>query len=137
MMQGSFISGNLECGKRCNLYRVLLIFALLSLPAIASAEWTKTDTKFQLTYTALHIADWGQTRYVAKHPESYKEANPLIGEHPSVKKVDRYMASTLIMHTVISFWMQGEDRRIWQCISIGAKAAAVGHNYRIGVKIDF
>ena len=35
-------------------------------------EWTHTDTALQLSYTALHIADWGQTLDIENHANAYE-----------------------------------------------------------------
>jgi len=54
-------------------------FLLLSLILIstAHAEWSTADKTRQAAYTALHIADWAQTRYIVH--SGHHEKNPILG----------------------------------------------------------
>lgn len=113
----------------------MILFLALTSPA--HAEWTKTDTAFQLVYSALHITDWGQTRDIAKNPDRFHENNPILGKHPSVGKVDTYMALTLIGSTAMSILLPPKYRRWWQVGLIGLEGALVIHNFNIGIKVNF
>ncbi len=37
------------------------------------------------------LADWAQTRKIARDPVRHIETNPVLGEHPSQRKVNAYM----------------------------------------------
>lgn len=125
-------------GLMSKLMAILLCSILLSGCASTFAEkWSTGDTIREVTYGTLHVVDWGQTRYIAKHPDKYEERNPLIGRHPSTGRVDIYMGSTLLLHPVISGYLKPEYRRWWQYITIGIEGGAVVNNASIGVKIGF
>lgn len=115
-----------------------LLLVVLLLPNFAQAEWTSVNTKKEATYIALHVIDWGQTRYIVEHPEKYKEASPVIGNNPTLGKVDSYFIKSGIIHIGIGYILpQGYWRDLYQNISIGVKAGVVGYNYSLGVKVSF
>ena len=121
--------------------KITLIFVFLFFHSIAIAaednRWTGKDTAWQTAYTVLHIADWGQTRYIAKHPERFNERNAILGDHPSTRKVDAYFATTLVAHTAISYVLPVKYRRVWQAVTIAVEGNAVAHNMKIGIKFGF
>ena len=100
-------------------------------------KWTKKDTAYQLTFTALTLADWGQTRHTAQNPDKFYEKNPILGKHPSTGKVDLYFASCILGHSIISYLLPEKPRRIWQNFWIAIESYCVISNNTIGVKIDF
>lgn len=108
----------------------------LSLPAHAN-DWTGTDTALEVAWQLAHAVDWGQTRYIAKHPQDFRELNPFLGEHPSVGRVNTYFALTGLAHYAISRYIPAPKRRVWQSVTIGFAVGTVAHNHSIGVKIDF
>jgi hypothetical protein len=119
-----------------NRFTIILCTALLLLPAGARAEWTAADTHWQTAYLALHIVDWGQSRYIASHPE-LEEYNAILGRSPSVAAVDRYFAAAAIAHTAISYALPAEYRRWWQCLTIGLEMGITANNYRAGIQLKF
>ena len=68
-------------------------------------EWTKHDTDRQAALTALLVADWGQTRWIAKNPSESLEKNPLLGSSPSLGRVNAYFATSIIGHAAISYML--------------------------------
>lgn len=113
--------------------------ALLLVCSIAAHadDWTKTDTGLEVAWLTLHALDWGQTRYIARNPDLFYERNPILGDHPSVGRVNTYFALTAIAHYGVSQWLSPSNRRIWQTVSIGFAAGTVNANYNIGVRLDF
>ena len=116
--------------------RLLFCLALLSCPAHAD-DWTGTDTGLEVAWQVAHAIDWGQTRYIAKHPQDFRELNPILGDHPSVGRVNTYFIATGLAHYGISQWLSPSNRRGWQTITIIFAVATVSRNHQIGVKIDF
>lgn len=112
---------------------LVVLFCFVALLTGCFTNWTKADVYRQATWTALHGADWLQTRYIAQHPEQYKEYNPILGSHPSVTEVDLYMGGWMVLHPIITDILPPEYRKYWQYITIGEKAFWVGHNYSIGI----
>ena len=116
------------------LLSICIIFLNFS---VVNAEWTATDTAFQLAYTTLHVVDWGQTLDIAKNPDKWHETNPILGKHPSIGRVNTYFITTLIGHTFISYILPKNYRRIWQCVWIGIEGGYVAHNYHMGIRVNF
>ena len=131
---------------------IIAVFVLL--PAISHADdWTNTDTAWQLTYAAFHIADWGQTLDLAESFNigsmtandythqweecAYKEGNPFLGDRPTRSEVNTYFATTLILHTTVAYYLPPKYRRVWQAVWIGIEAGVVARNARIGVSFSF
>lgn len=118
---------------------LLAVVILLSVPVTARGadEWTSGDTARQAVYLTLHVADWAQTRHIARHPEEFTERNPVLGEHPSVGRVNGYFAATALAHTAVSWALPRGWREGWQYVTIGVESVVVARNYRLGVKFDF
>lgn len=113
----------------------VLALALLALPAHAR-EWTDDEVAWGTAAAVAHVIDWGQTRYIATHPERFRELNPMIGEHPSVGGVNRYfLASGAFMFAVAHYLPQYRSTllKVWFTIGVGANL----HNAAIGVRISF
>lgn len=130
---------------------IVAVSLLFCLPVHAN-DWTKTDTAWQLTYTALHVADWGQTLHIREcdrestvfNGQTYykggcdhSEGNPILGEYPSRGEVNTYFMTTLILHTAIAYYLPPKYRRVWQIAWIGVEANMVSHNINAGVKFSF
>lgn len=121
---------------------VMLALALLILPVKAWAfcdDWRTQDTVLEASYWALHIVDWGQTRYIAQHPDSFYEIESAwaIGKHPSVQTVDSYMLATGLLQTALSCAFTGTLRTAVQVYFVVDTGKAVLNNNAIGIKIAF
>ena len=122
--------------------RFLIVLAgclVLASPAWADDEraWTKEDTLRQLTYTTLHVLDWGTTLDIAEKPDRYHENNPILGKHPSRGDVNAYMATTLILNWAVAYAMPHPYREMWQYAGIAVEAYCVGNNFHIGLRLAF
>jgi len=105
----------------CNIFGIMAVTWMLT----ACAGWSKQEIGLEVAYTVLHVADWGQTRYIAGHPaeparskpfdgkrvepgtvrpakDGYEEINPILGRHPSKSKVDLYFGANLLAHWIIA-----------------------------------
>lgn len=114
-------------------------------------NWSKQDTAFQATFIVLTMADWAQTRWMAKQDwswdgDQYHETNFVMGKYPSSNEVDLYMPTAIILHTLIAMALPDElkianmkihPRRIWQCIWIGAETYTINNNFALGAKVEF
>ncbi len=130
---------------------ILAVAAALALaPVRASAldPWTATDTKVEIAYAALHLADWSQTARLSKWGgEWYEtspggmwlrrptEANPILGATPSLARVNVYFASALVTHALVAAILPGPWRRAWQTATIGIEVGFVAHNAQGGVAL--
>lgn len=131
---------------------LIIVLVCLLVPQIGFAEykfaekWTWQDTAWQSAFLVLLAADWSQTKYISKHPEDYKELNPLLSKHPSGSEVDTYFAACALGHTLVSlalppkaevFGYKINPRRIWQGVWIGIEAGVVTYNASIGIQFGF
>lgn len=116
---------------------IILFIILTSANSYAFDKWTKTDTIFQLTYSVIHIVDWGQTLNTAKNYDKFYEKNKILGTHPSTNNVHKYFLITLVGHAAISYVLPHPYRRYWQFIWIGFQLGNVAANYNAGVNINF
>ena len=100
-------------------------------------DWSNADTARQLAYYLFHGADWGQTRYIARHPQ-FKETNPILGERPSIGKVNNYFLATGLAHALLMATLPPEARKWAQYGTIGIEAGQVRRNkINYGIGMDF
>ena len=112
-----------------------VLFFLLATCAYAD-EWTTADITRESAYQTLAVVDWLQTRNIAHNP-NYWEQNVILGNHPSVAKVNQYFVITGIGHYLVSDMFSGKSRAVFQYITIGIEVCAVGHNFSIGLNATF
>lgn len=113
-----------------------LLLAVLSIPCHATDDWTREDTYRQSAIIALQIVDWGQTRYVAKHPE-FHEINPLIGKHPSIGRVNNYFAISIPVNIAFSALVPSKYRSLWQTGRMMVQVSVVSYNRGVSIGTDF
>lgn len=108
------------------------------------APWTKTDIALQSAVVTFQVADWAQTRWFVKHPyylgpntRTYEGWNPILGENPSVGKVNNLIFLGIIGHAVVSNYLPPDFRRIWQGSVLVLEIGAVNHNRVAGVKFSW
>ena len=65
------------------------------------------------------------------------EINPIIGEEPTMSRVDNYMISYLIVHTVLSNYLDHKWRKIFLTTVSIVELNIIDHNYRAGIRIKF
>lgn len=115
---------------------ILTVLLCLFVGLSHADEWDSTDKKLFATSELLLLADWSQTRQVAKNPQHYSETNILLGEHPSVGKVDVYFTSVLIGNYFLTDYLES-NRKSYLYGIIGVQLIVVGHNKQLGLKIGF
>lgn len=94
----------------------------------------------EAAYLALHVADWGQTRNIAKHPDQGHEVNKILGKHPSVADVDKYFALTGLGHVALNKMLEDSPQlnNWFKAMTIGMEAAVVGRNkLKFGINATF
>lgn len=101
-----------------------------------SQEWTTEQKQLAGIATALHIIDWGQTRYIAKHPDQFKELNPLLPDHPSLSQVNKYfIISSLIIGSAAH--LLPEYRSTLLKMYIGVQIINTTRNFTLGLRLTF
>ena len=116
---------------------VALLLLILSFPVRATDPWTPADSWREGGYFTLHVLDWAQTRNIARNPDRWHEMNVVLGEHPSVGRVDRYFALTALAHVGIAVALPRDWRTPFQYVTIGIEAGVVVHNWSIGLGVRF
>jgi len=81
--------------------------------------------------------DWGQTRYLVKHPEHYYERNPLLGKHPSMARVNVLCIGSIAGTLLIADWLTPRNRKLFLGTVTGIELAVIGHNKNIGLRMSF
>ena len=115
-----------------------LTILLTLLASVAVAEpMSRTDNAWEIAYQAMQVIDWSQTRTIAQHPDRFLEYNPLIGRHPSIGRVDTWMATGMVSHYVVSRSLNRRWRRTFQIYTTVAEIAVVGNNRRVGIWLSF
>jgi len=95
---------------------------------------------------SLMVVDYGQTKWMAQHPDHWWEVNPTIGKHPSTKTVDLNFLGAAMTYAVTAWalppkaekgykkWINRENFFFTFTV---VEAANVGNNFRIGAGIMF
>jgi hypothetical protein len=122
--------------ERTPMKTIILVLLLATMPAMAD-DWTIADKQREAVYLALHAIDWAQTRTIARNPDRWYEVNPILGEHPSVGRVDGYFAVMALAHIAVSNALPTRYRTAWQYVSIGFEAGVAGHNLSLGIGVKF
>lgn len=121
-----------------NLKRVcigaMLAGALYCQDAFAAEDWTTGDTIAQVVTMGLIAIDWRQSRQIARNPDRYAESNPVLGEHPSMGRVNTYFALFEIGHLWLARTVpHGVGRDAVQYAFGGAELVAVVGNHSVGL----
>ena len=122
-------------------YLIIILLLLAAIPAKSYAWFDKPtveDYILQTGFITVTSIDWMQTRFIATN-ENYDENNLILGYNPSLKKVNLYFISSIILHTSISFILPKKYylRSAWQSIWIGIETKCTVQNYDIGIKFKF
>ena len=99
-----------------------------------------TTLALWLLMNASIVADWGQTRYIADHPDRYCETGPaklFIGSHPHRDRVDAYFIGSLVVNNGIMIALPKKYRPWYAGAVTVAETHFVISNNQIGIKIDF
>lgn len=96
----------------------------------SSSDWSKEDISRQIALTLLGLADWNQSKIIAKNPSEHYEANPFLPKYPSQGQFNNITAATLIGHFALSDALSPEWRKIFQRGSIGLEGLNVYLNHR-------
>lgn len=114
----------------------LFLFSLTATAQERSMEWSDTDKLLAASALVVHTIDWGQSRTVAKNPEQYYERNPLLGDHPSLSRVNNYFIATAILIPVVAHFVpqwRTEILGTWLALEIVVTA----RNRHLGVRMSF
>lgn len=94
-------------------------------------EWSRNDTIRQGIVTSLFVADWRQTQHIVKNPGHYSERNPILGEHPSMRRVNALFILFIPGHAWVMSLLDSDTRKIVQRTYIVVEGYNVYRNERI------
>lgn len=100
-------------------------------------EWDKTDKVLLGTAVTSLVVDWGQTRYIAKHPDQYHEKNRFLGLRPSTGRVNGYFVASIIGTIGVSMALPSKWRKFWLGGVTVIELSAIRNNLELGIKTDF
>lgn len=120
------------------LYLGVIAYLITYAPHVkAGDEWTADQRTQASVLAGLLIADWAQTRQISRHPNRWSEQNPVIGSHPSTRRVDTYFISSIAIGYLLLDAMPSEYRNAAINAGIVLEAGVVGHNLNLGLGINF
>lgn len=126
---------------RAMLSRLFSLALALALPAAGAARdpWDATDTALGAVALGALALDWGQTRYIATHPERFHEhaAARVIGEHPSLGRVNSYFLVRMLGTVAIAEALPSPWRTAFLGGTVAIELRAVRRNASLGIKVEF
>lgn len=114
--------------------------ATLVVAATAQAradEWTPEQRYMGAALAAVTVVDWAQTRYIADSHGRFYETNPLIGKYPSMRRVDTYFATSMLLGALVLDALPTEYRDTALKAGLVLEVLVVSNNARIGVGVKF
>ena len=116
-----------------------MIFMLLlwSYQCRAGDEWDPASKYLAGSALAATLADWSQTRYIAKHPDQFYETNRVLGKHPTTGKVDAYFAGSIALSYFIADQLPSNYRKIFLGGITVVEISFVNHNKSLGIGWSF
>lgn len=109
----------------------------LSRNAWGFEKWTTTDYTMEAAFLGLLVVDYAQTKYIVKHPYEYHETNPILGNGPSMRRVNAYFALSALTHVGIAYVLPHPYRNYWQVAGCLVELGCVGNNIHCGIRCSF
>jgi hypothetical protein len=112
-------------------------------PLTPTDQWDQTDKVLATVTLTATLLDWGQTRYIAKHPQPdpnrdpYHEKNPILGKHPSTAKVDRYFVGAIAIGGLIAHHLPSRQRKYFLGGVAVVEICVAARNRSIGIGFSF
>lgn len=110
---------------------------LLNTSVVAGDEWTDSQVTKAVALAVLTTADWAQTRNIARNPHKWYETNPLLGEHPSVSKVDKHFIISGIVGAFVLESLPSKYRDWALNAGIMIEVGCVVNNFNLGIGVKF
>lgn len=97
----------------------------------------REDEALVASSVVLLAADWMQTRTIAKNPSRWSETNPILGEHPSVGKVNAYFAAAIVGTIGLAIALPKPERRMFLGLLTVTEAYVIFRNNNVGIGLTF
>ena len=82
------------------------------------------------------VLDWAQTRYIANNPQYY-EKNPFLGDHPTIKEVNRYFIGSLLLTNLSAHFLPDNKKSLYYGSVLVYEMGFVYNNHQIGIQFEF
>jgi len=131
----------------------IALFALASIALTAKAEdgrppekypntnWTARDSLLEGVFGLTMLGDIDTTDQFTRHPThghyALREANPVLGHHPSTPELVGYGTVCLAAHAVVARMLPPPYRLIWQATWITGEGVTTTRNLSLGAKFEF
>lgn len=116
--------------------RALMLALLLIAWPVSARDWTGEEIGWGAAAAAVRLADWAQTRNIVRNPDRFREANPIIGEHPSRGRVDgAFVLGSALLFGLAHYLPQYRKQILQWFVVLGA--GVVARNAIIGVRMSF
>ena len=102
-----------------------------------AGDWTEDQKRMGAALAAVSVVDWAQTRYIADSHGRFYETNPLIGKYPSMRRVDTYFATSMLLGALVLDALPTEYRDTALKAGLVLEVLVVSNNARIGVGVKF
>jgi hypothetical protein len=101
-------------------------------------SWRTEDTKRELLYAIPAVIDYFQTRDIIANPETYREKNVILGDHPSMGRLNAFSAIALGGHYLISRHLNHHNRKLWQYSTGTVATLNIARNhFVVGLRMNF
>jgi hypothetical protein len=109
-----------------------ILLLLIILPVKSHAyEWKEV-----VAVDILIIADWLQTREFVRNRPDLEEKNPILGTHPSISKVDKYILAGFLTYNIAAVILPDKYSNILTRGLGAIELGAVFRNHTKGVQIS-
>lgn len=124
----------------------ILVLLLVPAPSLVHAgedrdhhpDMRALELSLEAAFVAATYVDWQQTRYALSHADGGRELNPLLGSHPSERRLALSVVSVVGGHAIVSYLLPREYRWIWQYVTFAVEGGVVMRNsYRVGYRVGF
>jgi hypothetical protein len=113
------------------------VLFLVSFNCFAFDEWSDADKTREAVYLAVDTVDWLQTRNIARNPNIWHENNSLLGQHPSIGRVNGFFSTMMLVHVATVTVIPSKYRALFQFTSIAIEISCVANNYSLGISAKF
>jgi hypothetical protein len=100
-------------------------------------SWNTTDKVLLTAVETSYYLDFRQTREIALNPRRYYEHNQIIGEHPSVGRVNNYFLASAIGTYLLADALPEKYRRLFLSGALTVEVVTIVHNHKLGLRYNF
>ena len=115
---------------------VSIVGALFVWDTARADSWDATEKTLAGAALIGTAIDWRQTQIIAATPGCW-EKNPLIGAHPSMKRVNLYFIGAIGVNYLVADALPSGWRKAWLGSVTALEIVMVGNNKRMGIGFKF